>query len=125
MSSSEVEKDLDLIAATGVEDLLQTDVVECLKSFKTAKIKTWMITGDKGETAKMIATSCGLFDHPDTTITKQIFIESVEINEIHSKFVEISKSSDKVELVISGASIQLMLSVSAYDTLLNDVLSMA
>jgi phospholipid-translocating ATPase len=125
LSSSEVEKDLDLIAATGVEDLLQTDVVECLKSFKTAKIKTWMITGDKGETAKMIATSCGLFDHPDTTITKQIFIESVEINEIHSKFVEISKSSDKVELVISGASIQLMLSVSAYDTLLNDVLSMA
>ena len=105
MNSSEVEKDLDLIAATGVEDLLQTDVVECLKSFKTAKIKTWMITGDKGETAKMIATSCGLFDHPETTITKQIYIESVEINEIHEKFVEISKSKDKVELVISGASI--------------------
>ena len=125
MNSSEVEKDLDLIAATGVEDLLQTDVVECLKSFKTAKIKTWMITGDKGETAKMIATSCGLFDHPETTITKQIYIESVEINEIHEKFVEISKSKDKVELVISGASIQLMLSDSTYDTLLNDVLSMA
>ena len=104
-NSSEVERDLDLIAASGVEDLLQNDVVECLKSFKTAKIKTWMMTGDKGETAKMIATSCGLFDHPDNAITKQIYIDSVKIVEIYNQFVEISKSSDKIELVISGASL--------------------
>ena len=83
MENKDIERDLDLIAATGVEDLLQLVVVECLKSFKTAKIKTWMITGDKGETAKMIATSCGLFDHPDTTITKLFYIESVKISEIH------------------------------------------
>jgi P-type E1-E2 ATPase len=42
---------MQLLAATGVEDLLQIDVVECLETFKQAKIKTWMLTGDKGSTA--------------------------------------------------------------------------
>jgi len=105
LESSSVERDLDLIAATGVEDLLQTDAVECLKSFKTARIKTWMITGDKGETAKMIATSCGLFDHPDLAKSRQVFIDSVEIDQVHNQLVEISNSNDKIELVMSGASI--------------------
>jgi magnesium-transporting ATPase (P-type) len=27
-----------------------------------ADIKVWMLTGDKGETARNIATSCGLID---------------------------------------------------------------
>jgi P-type E1-E2 ATPase len=33
--------------------------------FKEAGIKTWMLTGDKGETAKMIGISCGLLSEPE------------------------------------------------------------
>lgn len=36
----------------------------CLMQFKEAGIKTWMLTGDKGETAKMIGISCGLLSEP-------------------------------------------------------------
>jgi len=43
-----------------------------------------MITGDKGETAKMIATSCGLFDRPDLAKSRQFFIDSVEIGQVHN-----------------------------------------
>ena len=49
-----------LLAATGVEDLLQENVKECITDFKAAGINVWMLTGDKGLTAKEIGVSCGL-----------------------------------------------------------------
>ena len=33
---------------------------QCLEDFKTARIKAWMLTGDKGKTAKMIGVQCGM-----------------------------------------------------------------
>ena len=56
------EDGLSLLGATALEDLLQDDVFECIKEFRAAKIKVWMLTGDKGETAHNIAISCGLID---------------------------------------------------------------
>jgi P-type E1-E2 ATPase len=35
-------------------------VKECIEDFRDAGIKVWMLTGDKGATAKEIAYSCGL-----------------------------------------------------------------
>ena len=55
-----VEHSLRLVAVTGVEDLLQDNVKECITDFRDAGIKVWMLTGDKGLTAKEIAYSCGL-----------------------------------------------------------------
>ena len=34
-----------------MEDLLQDRVQECIKDFKEAGIRVWMLTGDKGDTA--------------------------------------------------------------------------
>ena len=56
----EVESDLTLLAATGVEDLLQERVKECIEDFREAGINVWMLTGDKGLTALEIGVSCGL-----------------------------------------------------------------
>ena len=56
------ESDLTLLGATGLEDLLQEDVKNCISEFKLARCKVWMLTGDKGETAKNIAISCGIVD---------------------------------------------------------------
>mmetsp|Transcript_36704 Transcript_36704/g.56268 ORF Transcript_36704/g.56268 Transcript_36704/m.56268 type:complete len:82 (-) Transcript_36704:323-568(-) len=47
-----VESDYILLGVTGVEDLLQDNVKECIQNFMRAQIKVWMLTGDKGETAK-------------------------------------------------------------------------
>ena len=60
--AKEVENDIELLGVTGLEDLLQDNVAKCIKDFRTAQIKVWMLTGDKGETAKTIAISCGLID---------------------------------------------------------------
>ena len=56
----DVESNLTLLGATGVDDLLQDNVAKCIGDFRDANIKVWMLTGDKGLTAKQIGKSCGL-----------------------------------------------------------------
>ena len=47
-----VESHYTLLGVTGVEDLLQDNVKSCIRDFMRADIKVWMLTGDKGATAK-------------------------------------------------------------------------
>lgn len=56
----DIESELILLGATAVEDLLQENVKECINDFRAAGISVWMLTGDKGLTAKEIGVSCGL-----------------------------------------------------------------
>lgn len=55
-----LEKDLELLGLTGVEDKLQDDVKTTLESLRNAGIKIWMLTGDKVETATCVAISSKL-----------------------------------------------------------------
>jgi len=66
----EIECKLEVLAATGVEDLLQENVKECIEDFRAAGISVWMLTGDKGLTAKEIGVSCGLIppEQPDSPV---------------------------------------------------------
>ncbi|RNE96924.1 putative phospholipid transporting ATPase-like protein [Trypanosoma rangeli] len=57
-----LEKDVDLVGTTAVEDRLQEGVPETLKFFLEAEIVVWMLTGDKRETAVTIAGTSGLID---------------------------------------------------------------
>lgn len=50
-----------MLGATAIEDLLQDNVNRCIEDFRKAGIKVWMLTGDKGLTAEMVAISCGIF----------------------------------------------------------------
>lgn len=60
MAMANVEKNLGLVGVTGVEDLLQDDVVKTLEHLGVCGIKVWMLTGDKVETAKCIGRSTKL-----------------------------------------------------------------
>ena len=62
---NEIEKDLELIGVTAIEDKLQNGVPEAIKTLLDANIRVWMITGDKQETAVNIAVSCDLIQHVD------------------------------------------------------------
>ncbi|KAL3291756.1 P-type ATPase [Colletotrichum asianum] len=62
-----LEQPLDLVDASAVEDKLQKGVPETIEKLRQARIKIWMLTGDKRETAINIAHStriCG----PDTSL---------------------------------------------------------
>uniref|UniRef100_H3CMT3 Phospholipid-transporting ATPase n=1 Tax=Tetraodon nigroviridis TaxID=99883 RepID=H3CMT3_TETNG len=58
---SYVERDLQLLGATGVEDKLQDKVQETIEALRLAGIKVWVLTGDKHETAVSVSLSCGHF----------------------------------------------------------------
>ncbi|XP_076041480.1 putative phospholipid-transporting ATPase IIA isoform X2 [Oratosquilla oratoria] len=55
-----LERDLELLCLTGVEDKLQTNVKQTLELLRNAGMKIWMLTGDKLETATCIAKSSRL-----------------------------------------------------------------
>jgi phospholipid-translocating ATPase len=57
---STIERDLELLGLTGVEDRLQDDVKVTLEILRNAGLKVWMLTGDKIETAACVAVSSKL-----------------------------------------------------------------
>ena len=59
-AAERVERDLELVGVTAIEDKLQEGVSEAVATLIAAGIKVWMITGDKQETAINIAVAAGL-----------------------------------------------------------------
>eukprot|EP00002_Diphylleia_rotans_P033011 TRINITY_DN698_c0_g1_i11.p1 TRINITY_DN698_c0_g1~~TRINITY_DN698_c0_g1_i11.p1 ORF type:complete len:1852 (+),score=333.99 TRINITY_DN698_c0_g1_i11:998-6553(+) len=60
--ANEIEKDMDLLGSTAIEDKLQDGVPETIHTLSSAGIKIWVLTGDKQETAVNIAYSTRLFE---------------------------------------------------------------
>ncbi|KAE9411132.1 phospholipid-translocating P-type ATPase [Gymnopus androsaceus JB14] len=58
--SDELEQNVRLLGATGIEDKLQDGVAETIADLKRAGIKIWVATGDKLETAIAIGHSTNL-----------------------------------------------------------------
>ncbi|CAN0534324.1 unnamed protein product, partial [Ectocarpus sp. 8 AP-2014] len=55
-----VEKNLRLLGCTAIEDKLQDGVGTCVDALQRARVKVWMLTGDKEETAINIGVACQL-----------------------------------------------------------------
>ncbi|XP_056132853.1 phospholipid-transporting ATPase IC [Lampris incognitus] len=63
----DMERDLQLLGVTAIEDRLQEGVPETISMLRQAGLKIWVLTGDKKETAVNIGYSCKLLD-PDTRL---------------------------------------------------------
>ncbi len=63
-----IEQDLTYIGMIGMIDPERPEVVESIKTFKKAGIKTVMITGDHKDTALAIAKKLGIASRPDECI---------------------------------------------------------
>ncbi|GKV07713.1 hypothetical protein SLEP1_g19449 [Rubroshorea leprosula] len=59
-AAENIERNLVLLGATAVEDKLQKGVPECINKLAGARIKIWILTGDKMETAINIGYACSL-----------------------------------------------------------------
>ncbi|XP_067122941.1 phospholipid-transporting ATPase VA isoform X2 [Centruroides vittatus] len=84
ISACQIETNLELLGATGVEDRLQSGVPETINALRSAGIVLWVLTGDKQETAINIAYSCKLFSSNMEIIT--LNARSVETTEDTIKF---------------------------------------
>ncbi|KAL5568715.1 hypothetical protein UlMin_025290 [Ulmus minor] len=66
--ASNIENNLSLLGASGIEDKLQQGVPESIEALRTAGIKVWVLTGDKQETAISIGYSLKLLTNKMTQI---------------------------------------------------------
>ncbi|XP_067852239.1 phospholipid-transporting ATPase VB [Heptranchias perlo] len=64
-----LETNLKLLGATGIEDRLQDGVPDTIEALREAGILTWVLTGDKQETAVNIAYACKLLNSKDLIFT--------------------------------------------------------
>lgn len=64
--AASVEVDMELLGAVGIEDELQDNVAKSINIVREAGINTWMITGDKPETAMAIGHLSGLLKDEHT-----------------------------------------------------------
>lgn len=126
----EIERDLDLLGATGIEDKLQEGVPETIDKLRKAGIKVWVLTGDKQETAIQVAYSSKLIGQKDQvliinandlTCTKDLLEHHLQqVERDTSGPTESSPSGRKQEytLVIDGRTLAYALADKLEDTFL-------
>uniref|UniRef100_A0A6D2Y0Y1 Phospholipid-transporting ATPase n=1 Tax=Takifugu rubripes TaxID=31033 RepID=A0A6D2Y0Y1_TAKRU len=68
-SARQLETNLHLLGATGIEDRLQDGVPETITALRKAGLQIWVLTGDKQETAINIAYACKLLDPEEEILT--------------------------------------------------------
>lgn len=102
----QLERHLELLGVTGVEDKLQKDIKPSLELLRDAGVKIWMLTGDKVETARCVAVSSKL-------VARGQYIHTV------SKLKDPGAAQDSLDfirskidscLLIDGESLMMMLS---------------
>ncbi|XP_021366126.1 probable phospholipid-transporting ATPase VA isoform X3 [Mizuhopecten yessoensis] len=108
----EIEQDLELLGATGIEDKLQDDVPATISKLRRAGIKVWVLTGDKQETAIQIAYASQLFDTnmhimvlnaTDKNTTRDLLEEHItQINRNKESSQVENKPKKEYALVIDG-----------------------
>jgi phospholipid-transporting ATPase len=114
--ASNIETNLRILGASGVEDKLQKGVPEAIESLRIAGIKVWVLTGDKQETAMSIGYSSKLLTSKMTQIvindnSKDSCRKSLEDGLAMTKKIKTFSHSDGdsnttlVALIIDGTSL--------------------
>jgi len=127
---AELEKDLEFVGCSAIEDKLQEGVPETIHTLLKCGIRVWVLTGDKQDTAIEIAKSCKLINDkmniidlstdPDNVgtrlkeVTKQLKVENFEDENNNINLENISlilkETSDKdISIVIDGTSLSILL----------------
>ncbi|EDL98731.1 rCG54833 [Rattus norvegicus] len=97
----EIERDLVLLGATAIEDKLQSGVPETIVTLNKAKIKIWVLTGDKQETAVNIAYSCRIFkDEMDAVF----MVEGTDRETVLEELRSLGPALSTLPLVCPGAT---------------------
>ena len=100
-----LERDLELLGVTGVEDKLQKDVKPSLELLRNAGIKIWMLTGDKVETARCVAVSAKLVARGQYIHT----IAKLKRKDNAQDHLDFLRSKTDACLLIDGESLALLL----------------
>ncbi|XP_060071091.1 phospholipid-transporting ATPase IF-like [Ylistrum balloti] len=104
-----IERDLDLLGATAVEDKLQDDVPDTIQSLQKSGIKVWVLTGDKEETAVNISYSAGHFKQGFAELRVTQMASSLQCSEVMARLKSIkdhAPTDQPFVLIVDGASLR-------------------
>ncbi|KAJ1528456.1 hypothetical protein ONE63_006867 [Megalurothrips usitatus] len=104
-----VERDLTLLGATAVEDRLQPGVREALADLRDAGIKTWILTGDKVETAISISYASRHFPLESELLFVTEHTSAAAVTRTLRVLRDRLASGDSHGLVLDGESLALAL----------------
>lgn len=79
-----IERDLNVIGSTAVQDNLQDNVPETINKFKEAGISVWVLTGDKEETAVNVGFAAGML----TNDTQRLFVTNPNSSKLLTQIKE-------------------------------------
>jgi phospholipid-translocating P-type ATPase (flippase) len=110
----EIEKDLELVGTTAIEDKLQHKVPQTIELLMAAGVKVWVLTGDKQETAINIGYACALLNNDMTMwefdgITKDTVLQKLEEFLSDAKENAADASPSDMSLVIQGGLLETVL----------------
>ncbi|KAM7537180.1 hypothetical protein Aperf_G00000078666 [Anoplocephala perfoliata] len=99
----DIEVNLELLGATGIEDSLQDGVPDTIAALREAGLKVWVLTGDKEETATSIAYAAQLI-----TEEQRVFVLSAQNAEetkrqLKDFMIELMPRQDTTESTLSYA----------------------
>lgn len=103
-----IERDLEILGATAVEDLLQDNVPETVQFLLQAGMHVWILTGDKLETAMTIAYSSSVLT-PQMAVS---VIDSKSYDELAPQVeaaLQLHRKADGKALVIGGDALATLL----------------
>ena len=114
LSYEAIEKHFELLGATIVEDKLQEEVPQTIQQLKSAKIKFWVLTGDKMNTAVNIGYSCKL-------ISKEQQIFKLELEKDKNINIDI-ESHEQINNFFSEFNIFLKKLAIKYNVIIEDTM---
>jgi phospholipid-translocating ATPase len=114
-----LEKNMELLGVTGVEDKLQDNVAATIHSLRAAGIQIWMLTGDKIETATCIAVSAGLKSREQQFYFLKEFYTVPEVSNALRNFY--NQDIKKKIIMIDGVTLDLILSVKMLEEMFLDI----
>uniref|UniRef100_A0A3P9KND3 Phospholipid-transporting ATPase n=1 Tax=Oryzias latipes TaxID=8090 RepID=A0A3P9KND3_ORYLA len=128
-SAVQLETELTLLGATGIEDRLQESVPDTITALREAGIKVWVLTGDKPETALNIGYACRLMEEGDlvinmTSVVFQVTCVSIldctleEVRRYHEDPRNVD-TTQKISLMIDGDTLAIALSPDLQDRFLD------
>ncbi|OQS05640.1 phospholipid-transporting ATPase 3-like [Thraustotheca clavata] len=100
-----IERELELLGVTAIEDKLQSGVPEAIDVLLRAGIRIWVLTGDKEETAINIGHSCNLLEQESQMMLHRLSKCTTE-EDLYEYIWELLELRDKISkkevLVIDG-----------------------
>uniref|UniRef100_A0A3Q1AZZ1 Phospholipid-transporting ATPase n=1 Tax=Amphiprion ocellaris TaxID=80972 RepID=A0A3Q1AZZ1_AMPOC len=115
----QLETNLSLLGATGIEDRLQENVPDTIMALREAGIQVWVLTGDKPETAVNIGYACRLLEEEDLVINMTVVFQITCTSILDCTLEEVRRYGEDprnvdtcpdIALVIDGRTLTMALS---------------